>query len=51
MQFDVSLQEQQQATQHLLAEMADLQSVSSPATGYIEQHFACEICLLITQVD
>ncbi len=46
--LDITLREQQQATQHLVAETADLQSMSSPATLYIEQHLAYEICLIKT---
>ncbi len=44
--LDVTLQEQQPTIQHLVAEMANLQSMSSHATLYIEQHLAHEICLI-----
>jgi len=45
--LDVTRQEQQ-ATQHLIADLAGVhvQSVNSPATGYIEQHLAYAIYLI-----
>ncbi len=46
--LDVTLQEQQPAIQHLVTEMANLQSMSSRATLYIEQHLAYVICLIKT---
>ena len=48
--LDVTLRKQQQATQRLLAEMAELRSMTSPAALHIEQHLAHVVCLIMTGV-